>query len=77
MLDVFDVPVVVQVGTTLVNIAGVGRSEGRYVLELDEDDMQVAVEHLMLDNLTAAKARAAGSADKVAEGSDAQRKLDR
>jgi hypothetical protein len=60
LLDVFDVPVVVRVGTTLVNVAGVGKSEGRYVLELDAQDLQVAVEHLVLDSVTAAKARTAG-----------------
>ncbi|MFC4066910.1 hypothetical protein [Actinoplanes subglobosus] len=50
LLDVFDLPVVVRVGTTLVSIGWISRSEGRCVLELDPDDLATAVEHLVLDS---------------------------
>ncbi|GGN47066.1 hypothetical protein FHR83_007490 [Actinoplanes campanulatus] len=59
LLDVFDVPVVVRVGTTLVKIGWINLHEGRAVLELDPEDMEVAVEDLVLDSVTAARSIAA------------------
>ncbi|GLW35236.1 hypothetical protein [Actinoplanes regularis] len=61
LLDVFDVPVVVRVGTTLVKIGWISVNEGRAVLELDPEDLEVAVEDLVLESVTAAKARAVRS----------------
>ncbi|WP_229067428.1 hypothetical protein [Actinoplanes sp. DH11] len=58
LLNVVDAPVVARVGTTWMSIDSVRKSEGRYVLELDPEDMQTAVEHLVIDSATAAKARA-------------------
>ena len=50
LLDIFDVPVAVRVGTTLVSIGWISKGEGRCVLELDPDDLATAVEHLVLDS---------------------------
>ncbi|GIF12453.1 hypothetical protein [Actinoplanes teichomyceticus] len=60
-LDAFDAPPVVRVGTTLVRVAWIHMQEGRAVIELETDDMAVAAEQLVLDSVTAAKARAARS----------------
>ncbi|GAA2545254.1 hypothetical protein GCM10010435_12690 [Winogradskya consettensis] len=61
LLDAFDAPPVVRVGTTLVRVAWIHMQEGRAVIELETDDMAVAAEQLVLDIVTAAKARAARS----------------
>ena len=58
LLDVYDKPVVVRVGTTLVQIAWVNLQPDCVVLELNPAEMETAVEHLVLDSVTAAKASA-------------------
>ncbi|GGN96247.1 hypothetical protein GCM10010112_87340 [Actinoplanes lobatus] len=65
LLDAFDVPVVVRVGSTLVKIGWINLHEGRAVLELDPDDMEVAVEDLVLDSVTAANARTANRKQSI------------
>ncbi|BCJ41711.1 hypothetical protein GCM10010168_52910 [Actinoplanes ianthinogenes] len=64
LLDAFDVPPVVRVGTTLVKVDWIYMHEGRAVIELEAEDMAVAVEQLVLDSKTAAKARMATSGDE-------------
>jgi hypothetical protein len=61
LLDAFDAPPVVRVGTTLVKVGWIHMQEGHAVIELEADDMAVAVEQLVLDSVTAAKVRAARS----------------
>ena len=73
LLDVFDVPVVVRVGTTLVKVGCVNLHEGRAVLELDPEDMEVAVEDLVLDSVTTAKARVAPTKVRSGEASQGQK----
>ncbi|BEL04373.1 hypothetical protein Q0Z83_025640 [Actinoplanes sichuanensis] len=58
LMDAFDAPPVVRVGTTLVKVHWIHMQEGRAVIELEADDMAVAIEQLVLDSVTAAKARA-------------------
>ncbi|XVU25330.1 hypothetical protein ACQPZJ_50545 [Actinoplanes sp. CA-054009] len=70
LLNGVDAPVVVRVGTTWVSIDSISKSEGRYVVELDSEDMQTAVDHLVLDSATTAKARAVPT--KSEEAADAK-----
>ncbi|MEU8655293.1 hypothetical protein [Actinoplanes philippinensis] len=67
LIDAFDGPPVVRVGTTLVGIHWIHIQDGRAVIELVADDMDVAVEQLVLDSVTAAKARAIRTEDPSAE----------
>lgn len=62
MLDVFDRPVIVRVGTTLVRVAWVNVQPEHAVLELDPADMETAVDDIVLSTVTAAKARTIRSA---------------
>jgi hypothetical protein len=57
LLDVYDKPVAVRIGTTLVKIAWVNSQPDCFVLELDPAEMEDAVEALVLDSVTAVKAR--------------------
>lgn len=57
LLDVYDKPVAVRIGSTLVKIAWVNSQPDCVVLELDPAEMEGAVEALVLDSVTAAKAR--------------------
>lgn len=61
LLDAFDAPPVVRVGTTLVRVRWIHMQEGRAVIELEAGDMAVAVEQLVLDSVTAARSRTAGA----------------
>ena len=63
LLDVFGMPVVVRVGTTLVRISRISVNETHAVLELDSAELEVAVEDLVLDTITAAKVRVAQPAE--------------
>ncbi|GGN93645.1 hypothetical protein GCM10010112_82100 [Actinoplanes lobatus] len=69
LLDVIDMPVVVHIGSTLVGVGRAYLSEGRIVLEPDPDDMGAAVEQLVLDSATAAKAMATIDEDGSVEPS--------
>lgn len=61
LMDAFDAPPVVRVGATWSRSTGIHMQEGRAVIELEADDMAVAIEQLVLDSVTAAKSRAVES----------------
>ncbi|GAA2844081.1 hypothetical protein Acy02nite_68840 [Actinoplanes cyaneus] len=73
LIDAFDGPPVVRVGTTLVKVGWIHMQEGRAVIELEADDMAVAVEQLVLDSATAARARAAHTEDRSVTASQDQK----
>jgi hypothetical protein len=67
LLDAFGAPPVVRVGTTLVKVHWIHMQDGRAVIELEAADLAVAVEQLVLDSVTAAKARAIRTEDPSEE----------